>query len=59
MEEALGASNLLTVQIGGATAKFTVPPGFHARADGRIWLIIQADRLRFMDRKTGKAIVPA
>ncbi len=59
LEEALGANNLLTVQIGRATAKFTVPPGFHVRPDGRVWLNIQSERLRFMDRKTGKAILPA
>lgn len=59
LEEALGSSKLLTVQIGEETAKFTVPPGFKGRPDGKIWLNIEKDRLRFMDKKTGKAIVPS
>jgi multiple sugar transport system ATP-binding protein len=58
LEEALGSSKLLTVQIGDETAKFTVPPGFQVRSDGRIWLSVQKDRIRFMDRGTGKTIIP-
>lgn len=56
LEEALGAHNLLTVKIGEEMAKFSVPPGYRLRADGKIWFRIDRDRLRFMDRETGKAL---
>ncbi len=58
LEEALGSSNLLTVKIGETGAKFTAPPGFQAGTDGKIWLRVHKERLRFMDKDTGKAIVP-
>ncbi len=59
LEEALGSNILLTVQIGEAMAKFSVPPGYRVRPDRKIWFGIQKDRLRFMDKRTGKALVPA
>ncbi|MFQ5871325.1 MAG: TOBE domain-containing protein [Candidatus Geothermarchaeales archaeon] len=50
LEEALGSSDLLTVQVGGNMAKFMVPPAYRVRPDGKIWLGVQKDRLRFTDK---------
>ncbi len=58
LEEALGSSNLLTVQLGERMAKFTVPPSFRSRPDRKIWLIVDKDRLRFMDKETRQTVVP-
>jgi len=57
--ETLGANKLLTVQIGEKTAKFVVPPDFQVGPDNKVWLNIQKEKLRFMDKSTGKAIIPS
>lgn len=58
LAEALGSTNLLTVEIGDQRAKFTVRPGYETREDGKIWIVPERDRLRFMDPRTGKALLP-
>lgn len=55
--EILGSNKLLTVQIGERLAKFVVPADFTVRADGKIWLIIEREKLRFMDKSTGRSII--
>ncbi len=58
LSEALGSTDLLTVEIGGQRAKFSVSPGYRLREDRRVWIVPQSERLRFMDQTTGKAILP-
>lgn len=57
--EALGSNDLLTVEIGAQQAKFSVAPGFRLREDKRVWVVPQGDRLRFMNRRTGEALLPS
>jgi multiple sugar transport system ATP-binding protein len=55
--ETLGSNKLLTVQIGEKIAKFVVPSDFQVGPSGKIWLSIQEEKLRFMDKSTGKSII--
>lgn len=57
--EPLGAQNLLTVQLGSATIKVSTHPDFQIRANDPIWLRFPADKVRWFDPSSGKALYPA
>lgn len=57
--EMLGSNKIITVQIGEKIAKFVVPPDFEIEPDEKVWLKIEKEKVRFMDKSTGKAIIPA
>lgn len=57
--EPLGSQNLLTIPIGSTTIKVSTHPNFPAAAGDDIWIRFPVDKIRWMDRTTGKAITPA
>ena len=57
--EPLGSQHLLTIQLQDHTIKVTTHPDFPARPDQDIWLRFPADKIRWMDRDSGKALFPA
>jgi multiple sugar transport system ATP-binding protein len=56
--EPLGAQNLLTVRIGDDVVKIATHPTFMVRADDDIWLRFPVDKIRWIDRESGKALYP-
>jgi multiple sugar transport system ATP-binding protein len=54
--EPLGAQYLLTIRIGEDVIKVATHPDFPAKADKDVWLRFPADKIRWMDPDTGKAI---
>jgi multiple sugar transport system ATP-binding protein len=56
--EPLGAQNLLTAYIEGDMVKISTHPDFPAQAGGQIWLRFPVNKIRWIDRDTGKAIMP-
>jgi multiple sugar transport system ATP-binding protein len=56
--EPLGSQNLLTIQIGGDTIKVSTHPDFHAQPDQDIWIRFPADKIRWIDRDSGKTLIP-
>ena len=56
--EPLGSQNLLTVHVGGGPIKVSTHPDFPASAGGDVWLSFPPQKIRWIDRDTGKAITP-
>jgi multiple sugar transport system ATP-binding protein len=54
--EPLGSHNLLTVQSGEDVLKVATPPHVFRPDDSDVWLRIEPERIRWMDRETGDAI---
>ena len=54
--EPLGSYNLLTVRCGEDTLKVSVQPNLFPLADSDVWLRLEPERIRWMDRDTGVAI---
>jgi multiple sugar transport system ATP-binding protein len=54
--EPLGSHNLLTVRAGEALIKVNAHPDSGFRPDQEIWLHLNADKVRLMDRDTGLAL---
>jgi multiple sugar transport system ATP-binding protein len=54
--EPLGSHNLLTVQSGDDMLKVATPPHVFRPIDSDVWLHIEPERIRWMDRETGEAI---
>ncbi|HYN87767.1 MAG TPA: ABC transporter ATP-binding protein [Ardenticatenaceae bacterium] len=57
--EPLGSQNLLTVKIGEDTIKVSTHPDFPAAPDRDVWLRFPADKIRWIDPSSGKALYPA
>ena len=56
--EPLGSHNLLTVKSGDDMLKVATPPHVFRDVDSDVWLRIEPERIRWMDRATGDAIAP-
>jgi multiple sugar transport system ATP-binding protein len=56
--EPLGAQNLLTVEIGGDIVKVATHPTFEVAPDRDVWLRFPADKIRWVDRDTGRVRYP-
>jgi multiple sugar transport system ATP-binding protein len=54
--EPLGSQNLLTITIGNTTIKVATHPDFPAQPGNDIWIRFPSEKVRWMDRETGKAI---
>ena len=54
--EPLGSHNLLTVKSGEDVLKVATPPHVFRPIDSDVWLRIEPERIRWMDRETGEAI---
>jgi multiple sugar transport system ATP-binding protein len=54
--EPLGSHNLLTVSSGDDMLKVATPPNVFRPADADVWLRLEPERIRWMDRGTGDAI---
>ena len=54
--EPLGSHNLLTVSSGDDMLKVATPPNVFRQADADVWLRLEPERIRWMDRETGNAI---
>lgn len=56
--EPLGSQNLLTVQIGRDTVKVATHPTFQVKPGKDVWLRFPADKIRWVDRDTGRVLYP-
>ena len=54
--EPLGSQNLLTVKIGQDTVKVATHPTFRIAPDEDVWLRFPADKIRWVDRESGKVL---
>ena len=54
--EPLGAHNLLTVEIGDDTLKVATRSDLNPPPDTEVWLRLEPNRIRWMDRSTGEAV---
>ncbi len=54
--EPLGSQNLLTVNIGSDTVKVATHPTFQIAPDEDVWLRFPADKIRWVDRDTGRVL---
>jgi len=54
--EPLGSQNLLTIKIGNDTVKVSTHPTFPVRANDTIWLRFPANKIRWLDRETGRVL---
>jgi multiple sugar transport system ATP-binding protein len=57
--EPLGSQNLLTVQIGRTTVKVSTHPTFEVVPGDNVWLRFPADKIRWVDRDSGRVLYPA
>jgi multiple sugar transport system ATP-binding protein len=57
--EPLGSQNLLTIPVENHTLKVSTHPDFHVAPGSDIWIRFPGDKIRWVDAKTGKAIVPS
>jgi len=55
--EPLGSQNLLTVNIGETVVKVATHPDFAVESGTQVWLRFPAEKIRWMDRETGRALV--
>ena len=56
--EPLGAQNLLTVKIGANIVKVSTHPSFEVAPDQELWLRFPADKIRWVDRESGRVLYP-
>jgi len=54
--EPLGSQNLLTIPVGEQIIKVSTHPDFEVKPGGQVWIRFPGDKIRWMDRDTGKAI---
>jgi multiple sugar transport system ATP-binding protein len=54
--EPLGSHNLLTLRVGDDTLKVSTAPHLFPEPDSDIWLRLDPQRIRWMDRETGAAV---
>jgi multiple sugar transport system ATP-binding protein len=54
--EPLGSHNLLTVRSGEDVIKVSTRPNLFPAPDSDVWLRIEPDRVRWMDRESGRAV---
>jgi multiple sugar transport system ATP-binding protein len=57
--EPLGSQNLLTVQIGSDIVKVSTHPTFEVARGNDVWLRFPADKIRWVDRDSGRVLYPA
>lgn len=57
--EPLGAQNLLTVEIGEDIVKVATHPTFEVDPGTDVWLRFPADKIRWVDRESGRVLYPA
>ena len=57
--EPLGSQNLLTVQIGDDVVKVSTHPAFEVAPGNDVWLRFPADKIRWVDRDSGRVLYPA
>lgn len=57
--EPLGAQNLLTIVIDRSIIKVSTHPDFPAEMGGQVWLHFPVEKIRWIDRDSGRAITPA
>lgn len=56
--EPLGSQNLLTIRIGADIIKVATHPDFRAAPDQDIWIRFPSDKIRWIDRDSGKTLLP-
>ncbi len=56
--EPLGSQNLLTIRIGSDIIKVSTHPDFRAVPDQPIWIRFPSDKIRWIDRDSGKTLIP-
>ncbi len=56
--EPLGSQNLLTIFIGSNTIKVSTHPDFPVEMGGQVWLNFPVEKIRWIDRDSGRAITP-
>ncbi len=56
--EPLGSQNLLTIKIGESVIKVSTHPDFRAVPDQDIWVRFPSDKIRWIDRDSGKTLLP-
>lgn len=56
--EPLGSQNLLTIQIGSDVIKASTHPDFAVAANQDVWIRLPGDKIRWIDRETGRTIIP-
>ncbi len=56
--EPLGSQNLLTIQIDDDIIKVSTHPDFPAAMNKRIWIRFPGDKIRWIDRDTGRTLIP-
>ncbi len=56
--EPLGSQNLLTVQIGEDIVKVSTHPTFKVEPGMEVWLRFPADKIRWVDRDSGRVLYP-
>jgi multiple sugar transport system ATP-binding protein len=57
--EPLGSQNLLTVQIGQDMVKVSTHPTFDVAPGMKVWLRFPADKIRWVERASGRVLYPA
>ena len=57
--EPLGAQNLLTVKIGEDLVKVATHPTFRVEPGNDVWLRFPGEKIRWVDRETGQALLPS
>jgi multiple sugar transport system ATP-binding protein len=56
--EPLGSQNLLTIQIGNNIVKVATHPTFQASPGMDVWLRFPADKIRWVERESGRILYP-
>ena len=56
--EPLGSQNLLTIQIGRDVLKASTHPDFQVEPNQDVWIRFPGDKIRWIDRETGRTIIP-
>lgn len=56
--EPLGSQNLLTLTVNGEKMKVATHPDFEATSGNPVWLRFPANKIRWIDQDTGRAIQP-
>jgi multiple sugar transport system ATP-binding protein len=56
--EPLGSQNLLTIRIGEDIIKVSTHPDFRIAPDQDIWVRFPSDKIRWIDRESGKTLIP-
>ncbi|NLX11670.1 MAG: ABC transporter ATP-binding protein [Chloroflexi bacterium] len=56
--EPLGSQNLLTIKIGDDVIKVSTHPDFTVAPDQNIWIRFPSEKIRWIDRRSGKTLIP-